>query len=273
MNSLSITTIILTYNEEKHIRRCVENVYAISEKIYVIDSFSTDATSIICSEYSKVEFVQHAWPGNQADQFNWALLSLPIKTEWILRLDADEFMSESLIREIYDTLPGLPISVSGCVMKRDVIFAGKRIRFGKMGNVSLLRLWRKDKAFVEKRLMDEHVILKEGDSIKLKHYFFDDNINGVDSWLIKHMNYASREAEMIVADLSQAENGRDMQKNIYYIFPKYVRGFLFFVLRYVILWGFLDGKPGFLWHFLQCFWYRTLVDIKIEELSKKSELC
>ena len=94
---LDITAIILTYNEEMHIRRCLENVCPIAKKVFVIDSPSTDNTVAICNEFDNVEVVVHKYPGNQAEQFNWALDNVKIDTEWILRLDADEYLLPELV--------------------------------------------------------------------------------------------------------------------------------------------------------------------------------
>lgn len=264
---LDITTIILTYNEEKHIGRCLKNVCSFSKQVYVVDSPSTDRTVEICNTFPGVKVVEHKYPGNQAAQFNWALDNIEINTTWILRLDADEYLSDSLISELKERLPKLPEDVSGCIMKRDVIFMGRRIRHGKIGEVQLLRLWRNGKARIEDRLMDEHAILTDGHAIKLNGYFFDENLNGIDAWTRKHLNYADRELKTIYATHVDEKSllARDVQKSRYYSFPKYHRCFLFFVLRYVFLAGFLDGKAGFVWNFMQCWWYRTLIDIKIDE--------
>ena len=88
---MDITAIILTYNEELHLRRCLENVNQFAKKVYVIDSFSTDNTVGIAKSMGAT-VVQHKWPGNQAEQFNWALENIEIDTEWIFRLDADEYL-------------------------------------------------------------------------------------------------------------------------------------------------------------------------------------
>ena len=96
-----ITVIILTYNEEIHIRRCIENVKGITDKVFVVDCFSTDKTVEIATGLG-AEVVMHEWPGNQAAQFNWALDNIPINTEWVLRLDADEYLSDKLINELQD---------------------------------------------------------------------------------------------------------------------------------------------------------------------------
>ncbi len=270
---LDITTIILTYNEEKHIKRCLENVLRFSKKVYVVDSPSTDRTQELCNLYENVEVVVHKYPGNQAAQFNWALENLKIETEWILRLDADEYLSDDLIKEMEEKIPSLDSKYTGIVLKRDVIFMGKRIRFGKLKPVKLLRIWRNGKGMIENRLMDEHTILTEGVSVEFNNYFYDNNINGIDVWTNKHLDYANREVKVALGnqDLSkdQITLKRDSSKSKYYSLPMFFRGVLFFILRYIFLGGFLDGKAGFVWHLLQCLWYRTIVDIKIESYKER----
>lgn len=277
MNKISLTSIILTFNEELHIERCLKNVCPISEKVYVIDCFSKDRTCEIASKFENVEVVQHEWPGNQAAQFNWFIDNHEIASDWILRLDADEYLSGEAVKEITETLPSLPQDVTGCVMKRDIIFLGRRIKHGKLKTIKLLRIWRTGKGRIENREMDEHAILTEGRSIELKNWFFDDNLNGIDAWVRKHLDYANRESksqllnEAITTEASSTDMGaRNKQKSRYYSLPKYWRGFMFFVVRYIFLGGFLDGKQGFVWNFMQCWWYRTLVDVKIEETITKA---
>lgn len=114
---LDITVIILTYNEEIHIHRCLENVKQFASKVYVVDCFSTDKTAEIAKE-SDAEVVEHEWPGNQAEQFNWALDTLKIDTGWILRLDADEYLLPELIEELQEKLPRMPESVSALSLSR-----------------------------------------------------------------------------------------------------------------------------------------------------------
>ncbi|MDD5779491.1 MAG: glycosyltransferase family 2 protein [Bacteroidales bacterium] len=277
MNKISLTSIILTFNEELHIERCLKNVCLISEKVYVIDCFSKDRTCEIASKFENVEVVQHEWPGNQAAQFNWFIDNHEIASDWILRLDADEYLSGEAVKEITETLPSLPQDVTGCVMKRDIIFLGRRIKHGKLKTIKLLRIWRTGKGRIENREMDEHAILTEGRSIELKNWFFDDNLNGIDAWIRKHLDYANRESksqllnEATTTEASATDMGaRNKQKSRYYSLPKFWRGFMFFVLRYIFLGGFLDGKQGFVWNFMQCWWYRTLVDVKIEETITKA---
>ena len=106
---LDITTIILTYNEEIHIARCLENVCQFSKKVIIVDSPSTDRTREIAESFNQqdhvVEIVEHKYPGNQAEQFNWAIDNLKIDTEWVLRIDADEYLLPELVEELKQKLP------------------------------------------------------------------------------------------------------------------------------------------------------------------------
>ncbi len=271
MSQLDITTIILTYNEEKHIVRCLENALFFSKKVYVIDSPSTDKTQELCRAFPNVEVVVHKYPGNQAAQFNWALDNIDIDTEWIFRLDADEYLSDELIEELKSTIPSLPSDVTGCMIKRDVVLMGRRIKHGKLKTIKLLRLWRTGKGRIENRLMDEHTFLLEGRSVDLKNYFYDENLNGIEAWVKKHLDYAKREVITYQEGNQGVGTGfemRNSQKAHYYNFPKYHRGFWLFILRYIFLGGFLDGKAGFVWNFMQCWWYRTVIDVMLDENQK-----
>ena len=126
---LDISVIILTLNEEVHIRRCIENVRSIAKQIFVVDCFSTDRTADIAKELG-AEVHQHEWPGNQAAQFNWALENLPITTEWVLRLDADEYLTSGLITEMDEQLPKLSDDVTAVVFPLGRAFMGRVLKHG-----------------------------------------------------------------------------------------------------------------------------------------------
>ena len=123
-------------------------------------------------------------------------------------------------------------------------------------------------------VMDEQIFVTEGDTVDMKHLFIDENLNGLTEWTRKHNNYANRE---IVAayegywnDTVSGGNGleiRNKEKGKYYKLPKFLRAFIYFFVRYICFGGFLDGKPGFIWATLQAYWYRYLIDAKIEEME------
>lgn len=277
---LDLSVIILTYNEEIHIRRCLENVKQFASKVYVVDCFSIDRTAQIAKELG-AEVIEHEWPGNQAEQFNWALDNLPITTEWILRLDADEYLLPGLIEELLEKLPVIPESVSALSLSLARAFCGKILHHGIVNNIRIIRIFRKGKARYEKRLMDEHLSVLSGETIDMKNQFVDDNRMPIGLFIDKHNGYATREAALLLdaeyhltnMDSLPQDYGREVekkrtQKARYARIPLFWRAFGYFVYRYIIKLGFLDGKEGFLWDFLQGWWYRTLVDAKVYEIKK-----
>jgi len=258
-----ISVIILTYNEELNLESCLKSVSDLADEIFVIDSYSTDKTLEIAKKYN-CQVVQHQFE-NQAIQFNWALDNLKIKTDWILRLDADEYLTEELKSEITETLKNAPENVSGFFMKRRVYFMGKWIKYGGYYPFWILRIFRYGKGRSELRRVDEHIILSEGEAENLKNDFIDDNKKSFAWWIDKHKGYALREAE----DFLSGDLGSD-KKIFYYKLPIFIRPFMYFNYRYFIKFGFLDGWTGLKFHFMQGFWYRFLVDVKIREKLKKT---
>ena len=124
---LSVAVVVLTKDEQIHIERCISNAMRVSNEVYVVDSESTDNTCSL-AEALGAEVVEHPWPGNQSEQFNWALDNLPLKSEWVLRLDADEYLTDELIEELYEKVPQLPADVSGIILPLRRIFLGRQIK-------------------------------------------------------------------------------------------------------------------------------------------------
>ena len=278
----SISTIILTFNEEKHIERCIKNAKQFSKDIYLVDSFSSDNTVAIAKELG-AKVYQNKWENNYAKQFNWGLENLPITTEWVFRLDADEYLMPELIQEINQKLPSLDGIVSGVVFERKMYFLDTLMDKGML-QMNMLRLFKYEHGFCEERWMDEHIVLTQGKSIQFDGYFVDHNLNPLGWWIQKHNNYAIREAvdllnleyQFIVPKTEQgkqyemssdAQSKREKKKK-YAKLPLFWRSFIYFVYRYIFKLGFTQGKEGFLWHFLQGWWYRTLVDAKVYEVKK-----
>lgn len=276
---LDLSVIVLTKDEAVHIGRCLENVREIARRVYVVDCFSTDGTQEIARDMG-AEVVEHAWPGNQAEQFNWALDTLPIDTEWILRLDADEYLTEELKAELEAYVPIVPDDVSALVFPLGRAFMGRVLKHGIVNGVSMIRMFRKGKARYEKRIMDEHLKVSDGRTHTCKNKFVDDNRMPLNFFIAKHNAYAEREASLLLADEIGAESAsgdgqlaevvaaKRNQKARYAGMPLFWRAFGYFLYRYIFKLGFLDGKEGFLWDFLQGWWYRTLVDAKVFEIKR-----
>lgn len=268
---LDITTIILTYNEEKHMKRCIEHAKRTAKRIYVVDSFSTDRTCEIAEECGAV-VLQNKYV-NQAQQFQWALDNCKIDTEWTMRLDADEYLSPELEKEMEERLPQLDKNVTGVYLRLGVIFMEHLLKHGYIKDVTILRLWRTGTAYMEQRWMDERCVLKEGESVTFKHRFIDHNLNGLSFFTAKHNNYSNREvmvyfSQELGLDGSDEKNAsRNASKGKYYALPPFLRASLYFFIRYVCFLGFLDGKAGFIWATLQAYWYRFLIDSKLHEIK------
>ena len=253
-----------------------------AKKVFVVDCFSTDKTKEIALRLG-AEVVEHAWPGNQAEQFNWALDNLPISTEWVLRLDADEYLLPELVEELQEKLPTLPEDVTGIIFNRRHIFMGQWMRRG-IYPVKLLRAFRYGKGMCEQRLMDEHIQLTEGRAVEFEHDFCDHNLNNLSWFCHKHVNYAIREAvdlldiELDLTGAAESDNGKEispqalakrMKKHKYARQPLFWRSFAYFCYRYFLKGACLDGKVGFIWTFLQGWWYRALVDAKVYEIKRQ----
>lgn len=277
---LNLTVIILTKDESLHIKRCIENVKPISKRILVIDSHSTDGTQKI-AESLGAEVIEHDWPGNQADQFNWALDNLLIDTEWVLRLDADEYLTPELLEELNSRLSQINNDINGIVFKRRHIFLNKWMKHG-IYPVKILRLFRTGHARYENRLMDEHLLLNDGGTIEFENDFCDHNLNDLSWFCKKHVDYSIKEAAEILnkelklseknfsnTKLAKESAGTRSRKEKYSRQPLFWRAFAYFLYRYFFRGGWKDGKEGFIFNFIQGWWYRTLVDSKLFEIRKQ----
>lgn len=275
-----ITVVMLTKNEAHHIERALASTRLFADRVFIADSGSTDAT-VERAEALGATVKFNPWV-NYATQYNWALNQLPDDTEWVLRLDADEYITEALGQEIKAKIGALDPEISGVFVQRRMTFLRRPIKWGGIFPVQMLRLFRYGKGRCENRWMDEHILV-DGPTVVFDGELIDDNMNSLTWWTEKHNAYACREAvdllnlkygflaQETVADLKggqQAGVKRWIKENIYARLPIGIRAFAYFFYRYIIRFGFLDGKEGTAFHFLQGFWYRYLVDIKIFEVER-----
>jgi glycosyltransferase involved in cell wall biosynthesis len=276
-----ITAVILTFNEEKHIARCILSLQAVCTRICIIDSFSTDNTIEIAKSYG-AEVFSHVWENNYAKQLNWGIQEAQIQTAWTMRIDADEYLTEELQQEILLKLPALSSQISGVEFTRKVIYKGRWIRFGGFYPIHLLRLFRTGMGTCEQRLMDEHIVLSVGETIRFNEHVVDENLNSTHWWVLKHNNYARREAadalnqkyqftyttDLSAAGNSQAHTKRTAKNSFYNRLPLGIRALAYFVFRFIFQLGFLDHPKVWIFHFMQGLWYRLLVDLNIYEAEK-----
>lgn len=288
---VDLTVVILTKNEEKNLRKCIESFRGIVKRFVIVDSFSTDNTEVLCRELdielkakgSQLDFYQNKW-ANYATQLNWGLTQTNITTEWSMRFDSDEELTPELAQEIEQNLPNVKKPINGIILRRRIYFMGRWIKHGGRYPELLLRIFRTGKAMCEQKLMDEHMILTEGTTTIFKCDLIDNNQKDLEWWTAKHNWYSNREVldhQMMLMNeqgstleaggqsSGQASIKRAVKNGGYYKLPKFWRAHLYFLYRYYIKLGFLDGPEGKIFHFLQAYWYRFLVDAKLYECEKK----
>lgn len=278
---MTVTVVILTFNEECHIERALASVKGFASRCVVLDSGSTDRT-VELARSAGAEVLTHAFV-NQAQQFNWALTQLGDDTEWVLRLDADEVITPDLSETIRDRLETVPQDIAGVALKRRIFFMERPIRRGGIFPVYIVRLFRYGRGRCEERWMDEHIACDGRVIDDFEGEIEDINLNSLSWWIAKHNAYASREAVELLDQKyhfldrqtihtkrgnSQLVRKQWLKTHVYARLPGAARAFLYFLYRFVIRFGFLDGKEGAAFHVLQGFWYRYLVDMKVHEVEK-----
>lgn len=273
-----LTIIILTKNEEQNLEKCITSFNGVAKRIAIIDSYSTDNTVEI-AKYLGAEVFEHPFE-NHAAQFNWALDNIQLDTEWVMKVDADEEFTEGLANEIAEKLDSLVPEVTGVILRRRVYFMGKWLKHGGMYPQLLLRIFRVGHGMSEMKLMDEHLIVHDGKVLTFDCDFLDNNNKSLDWWIGKHNWYANKEvldqqmkSDFVNGECSVGETATSLQAKVkrfaknhgYYSLPKFFRAHMYFIYRYYFRMGFLDGKEGKIFTFLQAYWYRFLVDAKMYE--------
>jgi glycosyltransferase involved in cell wall biosynthesis len=276
-----VTVLVLTHNEERNLDACLASVASWAEAVWVVDSGSTDRTLAIAQAHGAT-VAAHPFE-THARQWRWALSHLPIGTDWVLALDADQSLTPELRDELALRLSdGSLRTVDGVFLNRRQIFRGRWIRYGGYYPKYLLKLFRRERVTIDENDLVDHHFRVSGPTVKSRHDLIEDNRNEVDiaAWVAKHNRYAVLQARQ--ETLAGRSAGRvpmsalldDPDRRVRWLkqawagLPLFVRPCAYFVYRYLLRCGFLDGREGFIFHVLQAFWYRLLVDINILELRR-----
>lgn len=272
---MKLCVIVLTKNEEIHLGRCLASVNPLQASVLVIDSFSDDGTEAISKSHGAT-FVTNKFV-NQAQQFNFALSLLNTDVQWVLRIDADEYLTNELVQNIRGAILGFD-RYAGYSFKRRMTFGRKIMRHGGVFPVEVVRLFRHGKGVCEERWMDEHIVV-DGPVGSLEGELIDDSLKSLTWWIQKHNIYSNREAVEVLklkygsksSEKSIAGSAglkRFIKDHVYSKLPVVPKVLAYFLYRYLFRLGFLDGKEGFAFHFLQGFWYRYLVEVKVQEVER-----
>lgn len=278
---LPISVIVLTYNEEKNISDCLDSVKDSFSEIFIVDSYSTDSTLEIAKKYTD-KIHQHPFE-NYSRQRNWALNSLQVSNNWVLNLDADHRITKELIQELEEFFSKeVPQDINGFLISRRTIFMNKWIKHGGHYPTYHANLFRLGHGKCEERLYDQHFLV-EGKLKKMNGDIIDIITDSISKFVERHNRWAELEAlelinkenadkkDMVKANArGHAIEKRRAMRNFYNSMPLFVRPFVYFFIRYFLRLGFLDGKEGLIFHYLQGFWYRFLIDTKIWEMRKAS---
>ena len=262
-----IAIIILSYNSDHIIKKTIQSAKKISSNIILVDSFSTDKTLKIAKSLNckiiKRKFV------NYAEQRNFVIKKYNNLCIWQLHLDADEIMNEELIKNIKIIINSKEKNFV-YLLKRKVVFMKKLLNFGGSSNWHL-RLFPSRGAKVENLKYDQHFISNKPKKY-LSGHIYDYVAKDVYSWTKSHNKWSSLEAQVIKKFNKEKVNpnffGNKIEKKrfykeIYNNFPStLLKPVILFFYKYIFLFGFLDGKIGFYYCFLNSLWFRTLVEIK-----------
>jgi glycosyltransferase involved in cell wall biosynthesis len=277
-----ISAVTLTYNEQANLAPCLESLAEWAGELFVVDSGSTDGTRTIAERYG-AHVVEHAFE-THARQWTWALAHLPLQHTWVLALDADQRLTAELKEEIAALFAGgggALEGIDGLYLNRRQVFRGRWIRHGGYYPKYLLKLFRRDRVRLDERDLIDHHFYVSGPTRRLRHDLVEDNAKEVDIafWTEKHNRYAALQARVELVGrrtglvtprlLGTPDERTAWLKRAWAHMPLYLRPFIYFCYRYLARLGFLDGKEGFIFHFLQAFWYRLLVDIHLDELRRR----
>ena len=268
----STVVVILTFDSAGLIEHTIRAAQRVSRNIFVVDSFSSDATVSIGKGLG-CTVVQRAFK-QYADQRNWAIDQVAPAYAWQLHIDADEIIDQKAAEALKAAIAE-PGNCAGFVLRRRTYFMGTPLRFGGASNFHL-RLFQTGTTRCEDRLYDQHFKC-EGSSRLLSGLLHDMNVASLETWVNRHNRWSSLEAaelmrktgdrhSQITARLSaDPRERRRLYKGVYYKAPVLVRPFLLFCIRYFLQLGFLDGRAGFIYAFLQVWWFRNLIDAKLIE--------
>jgi len=275
--------IILTYNEERHLPRLLQSIADLGAPVFVLDSGSTDSTVEIANSYGAV-VQQHTFE-NHPKQWDYALKHFLVTTPWLICLDADQVVTEELKKRLANFRPDDHKYINGIYFNRKNIFKGTWIKHGGYFPFYQLKMFRYGIGHSDlSENMDHRFIVPGKTELWKDGIIIEENLkeNQISFWIAKHNVYsdlvAREEVERIKKMRDQPlkpqfwgppNERRAWLKKMWWKIPRYLRPFLYFTYRFLFKLGFMDGRNGIIFHFLQAFWFRLVVDIKIDELLKQ----
>ncbi len=270
-----LTVLILARNEERRLPACLDSLHGLDANVFVVDSYSNDRMVDILRERG-IRYAQHEFT-NYALQRNWAQANNPFGTEWVLHIDADERMTPALLDWLTHAFPTQAAESDGFMFSRRTEFLGRWIRHGGHYPAFHLRLFRSARGRCEAKAYDQHFVV-DGKVLRVDGADIVDIVaSDIEAFVTAHNRWSSLEAAEIVAGPQPGEvkanllgnpieRRRWLKRKVFERAPLFVRSTAYFLYRYVLRLGFLDGWEGMIFHFLHAFWFRFVIDAKVYEL-------
>ena len=275
--------IIITYNEEIHLPRLLNSIAGLGAPIFVVDSGSTDNTVKIATE-AGATVLQHPFE-NHPQQWDFALKNFYIETPWVVCLDADHTVTPELSKHLDEFTDEDYRDVNGIYFNRKNFFKGKWLKHGGYFPFYLLKMYRYGVGYSDLNENMDHRFIVPGKTIIWKDgYLLEENLkeNNISFWIAKHNRYsdlvAHEEVERMMQIRQQTlkphfwgspDERTAWLKQMWWQLPRYLRPLLYFTYRMTFQLGILDGRTGVIFHFLQGFWFRLIVDVKIDEILQQ----
>lgn len=269
MEKIPVSVIIPVKNEERNLPNCLALLSDFSEVI-VVDSHSTDATPEIVAK-SGYRLIDFSWNGQFPKKRNWVLRNVSLKNEWVLFLDADEFLTRPFIDCVRKTIQHT--TADGFWIFYDDHFMGKQLKHGlKMRKLALFKKNKGEFERIDEKAwshldmeIHEHPVINgkiEFFPVKIVHMDY----KGVEHYIAKHNAYSTWEARRFMQTGKQKCYFTFRQKMKYTLLDSWPLGIIYFIYSYFIRLGILDGKAGLLFAIfkMQYFFH---IKCKIEELK------
>ncbi len=279
-NTLPISVIVLTLNEESNIQACLQSLAGWAGEMFVVDSGSTDATLSIARSFTD-KIVSHPFE-NYSRQRNWAQEHLPLSFDWVFHVDADERATPELVSALthFFSDPSYA-SVAGLLIRRRIEFLGRYMLHGGIYPTYHCRIFQRSAGRCEEREYDQHFLV-HGKVEQLEADLIEVTATSLSSWTARHNRWAQMEAQHLLKRAGETGNGlleaklmgspiqrrRWLRASVYERGPLFLRAVLYFLIRYIVRGGFLDGPEGLIYHGLHGLWFRFYVDACYFELRK-----
>lgn len=282
MNS-EYSFVILTFNEEMHLPRLLESVRSLDAPVFILDSGSTDNTIAIANEFGAT-ILEHPFE-NHPKQWDYAFKNFKIQTPWVIGLDADQKVTPELSKYLTDFRDKDYEGINGIYFNRKNFFKGRWLKHGGYYPFYQLKMFRYGIGYSDlSENMDHRFVVPGNTTIWKDGHLLEENLkeNNIAFWIQKHNRYsdlvAREEVERMKLMRTQTvsprfwgspDERRAWLKQLWWKLPRYLRPWLYFTYRMIFQLGILDGRTGVIFHFLQGFWFRLIIDVKIDEILRQ----